>query len=77
MVERKLPADNNYTTISTQTSTGAFASRNFTFTDDLSTFPTTGIKYRFKMNIAADTSFYLDSVTVNFTPKPNLGADKT
>ena len=29
------------------------------------------------MNIAADTSFYLDSILVNFTPRPNLGADKT
>ena len=77
VVERKLPAETNYTAINTQTSTGAFISRNFTFTDDLRSFPTTGIKYRFKMNIAADTSFYLDSITVNFTPRPNLGVDKT
>ncbi len=76
VVERKLPAA-TYSIISTQTSTGAFQSRNFTYTDDLRNFPTTGIWYRFKMNIAADTSFYLDSILVNFTPKPNLGADKT
>ncbi len=76
-VERRLPAETNYTTINTQTSTGAFLSRNFSFTDDLRSFPTTGVKYRFKMNIAADTSFYLDSMTINFTPRPNLGADKT
>lgn len=76
-VERKLPADINYSTINTQTSVGAFAARNFSFTDDLRNFPTSGIKYRFKMNVAADTSFYLDSVTVNFTARPNLGADKT
>ncbi len=77
LVERKLPADINYSTVSTQTSAGAFAARNFTFTDDLRSFPTTGVKYRFKMNIATDTSFYLDSMTINFTPRPNLGADKT
>ncbi len=77
VVERKLPADLNYSTVSTHSSTGAFLSRNFTFTDDLRSFPTTGIKYRFKMNIAADTSFYLDSMTINFTPRPNLGVDKT
>ncbi len=77
VVERKLPAETNYSTISTHTSTGAFLSRNFSFTDDLRSFPTTGVKYRFKMNIAADTSFYLDSMTINFTPRPNLGADKT
>lgn len=76
VVERKLPAETNYTAINTQTSTGAFLARNFTYTDDLRSFPTTGVKYRFKMNIAADTSFYLDSMTINFTPRPNLGADK-
>lgn len=77
VVERKLPAAAGYTTVSTHTSTGAFQSRNFTYTDDLRSFPTTGIWYRFKMNVAADTSFYLDSILVNFTPRPNLGADKT
>lgn len=76
VIERKLPAG-NYTAISTQSSTGAFLSRNFSYTDDLRSFSTTGIWYRFKMNIAADTSFYLDSVLINFTPRPNLGADKT
>ncbi len=76
IVERKLAAENNYTTISTHNSTGAFAARNFTYSDDLRNFPSSGVKYRFKMTIAADSSFYLDSVTVNFTPRPNLGADK-
>ena len=77
VVERKLPAAPSYTAISTQTSTGAFQSRNFSFTDDLRNFPTTGIWYRFRMNIATDTSFILDSMLINFTPRPNLGADKT
>ena len=77
VVERKLPAETNYTSINTQTSTGAFQSRNFSFTDDLRNFPTTGVKYRIRMNVAADTSFLLDSMTINFTPRPNLGADKT
>jgi serine protease AprX len=76
VVERKLPADIAYSTVGTYNSTGAFAARNFSFTDDLRPFPASGIKYRLKMNIAADTSFYLDSVTINFTPRPNLGADK-
>jgi len=75
-VERKLPAETNYTTISTHNSTGAFQLRYFSYIDDLTNFPTSGIMYRFKMNIAADTSFYLDSMTINFTPKPSLGADK-
>lgn len=76
-VERKLPAELNYTVVNTKASTGAFQSRNFSFVDDLRNFPTTGVKYRFKMNIAADTSFYLDSMTISFIPRPNLGADKT
>jgi hypothetical protein len=77
VVERKLPAETNYTAINTQTSTGAFQSRNFSFSDDLRSFPTTGVWYRIRMNIAADTSFLLDSMLVNFTPRPNLGVDKT
>ena len=76
VVERKLSTDNNYIAISTQNSTGGFTARNFIFNDDLINITSTVIKYRLKMNIAADTSFYLDSATVNFTPKPNLGADK-
>ena len=75
VVERKLSTDITYTTVSTQTSTGGFASRNFSFTDDVTTVTSSPVKYRFKMNIAADTSFYLDSITVNFTPKPNIGPD--
>jgi hypothetical protein len=76
VVERKLPGQTGYTAISTQNSTGAFLARNFTYSDDLRSFSTSGVVYRFKMNIAADTSFYLDSMTINFTPRPNLGADK-
>jgi serine protease AprX len=75
-VERKLATDNNYTTVNTQLSTGAFVSGNFTYTDDLTNISSTVIKYRLKMTIATDSSFYLDSVSVNFTPKPNFGADK-
>ena len=75
-IERKLPAG-VYTTIGTETSTGAFLARNFSFTDDLRSVSTSGIWYRLKMNIAADTSFYLDSMLVNFIPRPALGADKT
>lgn len=75
---RKLPTDPNYITISTQTSTGAFAARNFSYNDDLTAVPNGLIKYRLKMNIAADSSFYLDSATVNHSqncsPQPVLTA---
>lgn len=77
VVERKLSSENTYSAINTQNSTGAFALRNFSYTDDLINVNATSITYRLRMNITADTSFYLDSATINFTPKPALGADKT
>lgn len=76
-VERKLPGEINYSIVNTLTSVGAFKLNNLTFANDLSNFTTSGIAYRFKMNIAADTSFYLDSTVVNFIPRPSLGADKS
>lgn len=76
-VQRKLPGEIIYNTINTISSTGGFKMNNLIFVDDLSMYTTSGISYRFKMNIAADTSFYLDSTIVNFIPKPNLGTDKS
>lgn len=67
----------NYTLLNTFTSTGGFALKNFSFTDDMINIPASPVTYRLVMNVATDTTFYLDSVTVNFVPKPNLGADKT
>jgi serine protease AprX len=77
VVERKLATETSYTAISTQNSTGAFTARNFSYTDDLRNINASSITYRLRMNIAADTSFYLDSATISFTPKPALGTDKT
>ncbi|MFZ1783722.1 MAG: S8 family serine peptidase [Ferruginibacter sp.] len=77
VVQRKLPGQTAYTDISTHTSTGAFKLNNFSYVDDLRSFPASGIVYRFRMDIATDTSFYLDSMTINFTPRPALGVDKS
>jgi hypothetical protein len=76
-LERKLSTQSSYSTISTQTSTGAFAMRNFSFTDDLININATSITYRIRMDVSTDTSFYLDSATISFNPKPSLGTDKT
>jgi serine protease AprX len=78
VIERKLSTENNFTAINTLNSTGAFALRNFSFTDDLLNVSSsaTAVTYRLKMNIATDTTFYLDSATISFAPKPALGADK-
>ena len=68
MVERKLPEETDYKTISTQNFNSSFATHDFTYSDDLNNFNTgIAIKYRIKMTIASDTSFYLDSAIVNYT----------
>jgi hypothetical protein len=66
IIERKLPTDINYSTLTTLTSTGGFVANNFSYTDDLTNLANGLIKYRFKMIVAADTSFFLDSATVNY-----------
>jgi serine protease AprX len=76
IIERKL-GNGAYTTVSTNNSTGAFIKRDFSFIDDLITVTATTITYRFSIQVATDTTVVLDSVTINFAPKPNLGTDKT
>ena len=67
MLERKLPADTGYKTISTQNYNDSFVAVSFAYTDDLSNINKgTSIKYRIKMSISSDTSFYLDSAIVNY-----------
>ncbi len=67
-VERKLPADTGFKAVSVQHSNAGFAANNFLYADDLSALPSgTSVNYRFKMDIAADTSFYLDSSTITLT----------
>ncbi len=64
-MQRKLPADADYVTIATKNVTSSFMANNFVYTDDINSVAiNSSIKYRFKMSIAADTSFYLDSATV-------------
>ena len=68
VIERQLPSDTNYIAIATQNFTGAFSNKIFTYADSLQLF--TGginIKYRYKMNIGSDTSFYLDSTLTTYT----------
>jgi len=66
VIERKLSTESGYTPLQTLQDNGNFALHNFSFTDNLSNTPTGAINYRIRMNIAADTSFYLDSAAVNF-----------
>jgi hypothetical protein len=67
VIERMLPSDNNYISISTFNFTGGFSKRVFTYNDPLTSYTSgVNIKYRFKMNIGTDTSFYIDSVTLAY-----------
>lgn len=68
IIQRKLPSDTGFISINTQTSPGNFNSRNFSFTDDLSSVQAgINVLYRLKMNIGTDTSFYFDTAAVNNT----------
>jgi hypothetical protein len=68
VIERKLPSELDFTAIDTQQINSSFSKQNFTFSDDLNDLATgISIRYRIKMNIASDTSFYLDSATVSYT----------
>jgi hypothetical protein len=77
VVERKLPTDANYVGLTTLDFSGSFSAGNVTYTDDLTAL-TAGIdiKYRLKMSIASDTSFYLDSSTVHYNQSCNLVTEK-
>ena len=68
-VERKLPADIDYKVISSQHATADFVLTNFSYDDDLNIFKNNmAIQYRIKMAIGSDTTFYLDSATINYIP---------
>ncbi len=67
MVERKLASETTYSLLNTQVGSGTFALRNFNFADDLAAIALGNIRYRIKMKVSTDTSFYLDSMVVNYT----------
>jgi serine protease AprX len=65
IVERKQSNQTAYATFKTINGTGTFTNKNASFTDDLSLVSAGAVNYRIKINIATDTSFYLDSIVVN------------
>ena len=65
VIERKLPTETGYSVIDSQFLNTGFTKNDFIYQDDLfSISPGSTIQYRIKINIAADTSYYLDSATV-------------
>ena len=76
-VQRKLSADPDYSTINTLQDNGIFALHNFTFTDDLADIYLGNIQYRLKMSIAADTSFYLDTISLDYSQTCELPTENS
>ena len=68
VIERKLPTDITYAEISATPFTGNFTAGTVNYKDELAGVSGgIDISYRLKMYIAKDTSFYLDSATVNYS----------
>lgn len=66
-VERKLPSQTSFQLMHTFTPTGTFTTQSISWSDDLASIPEgTAINYRLRMVIGADTTYTLDSVTVNY-----------
>ncbi len=64
ITERKFPEDSAYSTIFTFHSNDLFKNQNFSFTDSLSNYDYSSVKYRYKMIIGNDTTYYLDSTNI-------------
>lgn len=67
VIERMLPSDPAYLVIFSTAFTGGFYTRSFNYNDDLTGYTSgVNIRYRVKMNIGTDTSFYLDSFNLPY-----------
>jgi serine protease AprX len=74
-LQRKLPNQNNYVTIANYTGTTTLLSNaNNSYQHQNAQLPIGNIMYRSIIKIT-DTTFIVDSFTVNNPAKPNLGAD--
>jgi hypothetical protein len=65
-VERKFPNQSNYTEIATLHSDDQYGMHDFEYIDNLDQTNYGNVQYRYKMSIGTDTTFYLDSSTVNY-----------
>lgn len=64
VVERKQASEVAYSPYKTFAGSGTFINKNISFTDDLSQTSGGNVNYRIRMDIATDTSFYLDSLVI-------------
>jgi len=65
-IERKFPNQTGYTEIATIHSDSTFGMHDFEYIDNLDQTNYGSVQYRYKMKIGTDTTFYLDSNTVNY-----------
>ena len=66
VIERRESSQLAYLTLKTFAGTGTFSNKNLSFSDDLSVLSSGGtVSYRVKLDIGADTTVYLDSLTLN------------
>ncbi len=63
-IERKLPGGSGYTNIATLQNNNTWGQHDFSFDDNIAGAEMGAIKYRVKMIIGTDSTFYLDSLTV-------------
>ena len=64
VIERKQASDVGYSMFKTVAGTGNFSNKNIIFTDDFSLTNGGNTSYRVRLDIAADTSVYLDSLVI-------------
>lgn len=68
ILERKGAADLAYAPVQTKNGTGSYSVQQFVFTENLATLSSPGAAmYRVRMKIDTDTSYVLDSMSVNVT----------
>lgn len=64
-IERKAEPSSVYTTVASLQNNSVWGQHNFSYDDDLTGVEMGIIKYRIKMIISTDTTFYLDSMSLN------------
>ncbi len=72
VIERKLPSEQDYSTLTSLQDNGSWGLHNFAYNDNLNGSSSDVIKYRVKMVISTDTSYYLDSASVVLTQDCNV-----
>ena len=65
VIERKLPGASDYTTLTTLQNNAAWGLHDFSYDDDVTAADLGIITYRIKTIIGTDSTFYLDSMSVN------------